>query len=223
MIRAVFFDFDGTFVESLSYHLAAWEEVLLSQHGFHLNPMTVKLNEGRPGLEIARAIFEQAGLPFSEDLLQQSITLKNERFRATHHARIFPENLQIIDLLKKRGVFVGLVTGTKRANLGVIVPQKVLRLFDVIITDGDTLLGKPAPDPYLAAAEKLGIQPAECLVVENAPLGIQSAKAAGMFCVALTTTLAEEHLQQADVTLHNHRRLYQKLERDFLAATFERK
>jgi beta-phosphoglucomutase len=221
VIRAVFFDFDGTFVESLPYHLAAWEEVLMSQCGFHLDPITVKLNEGRPVIEIARAIFEQAGQPFSEQLLHSIIDLKNERFRATHRARIFPENLQIIDLLKKRGIFVGLVTGTKRANLGVIVPLKVLRFFDVIITDGDTPLGKPAPDPYLAAAEKLGIQPSECLVVENAPLGIQSAKAAGMFCVALTTTLPEEHLQQADVTLHDHRRLYQKLEQDFLAATFE--
>ena len=221
VIRAIFFDFDGVFVESLPYHLAAWEEVLMSQCGFHVDPITVKLNEGRPVVEIARAIFEQAGQPFSEELLQQIIDLKNERFRATHRACVFPENLQIIDLLKKRGILVGLVTGTKRANLGVIISPEIMQLFDVIITDGDTLLGKPASDPYIAAAEKLGIPPAECLVVENAPLGIQSAKAAGMFCVALTTTLAEEHLQQADVTLHNHRRLYQELEQDFLVATFE--
>jgi beta-phosphoglucomutase len=221
VIKALFFDFDGVFVESLPYHLAAWDEVLMSQCRFHVDPMTVKLNEGRPVVEIARAIFEQAEQPFKEELLHQIIDLKNECFRATHRARVFPENLRIIALLKKRGIFVGLVTGTKRANLGVIVPQEIMQLFDVIIADGDTPLGKPAPDPYLAAAERLKVQPAECLVVENAPLGIQSAKTAGMFCVALTTTLAEEHLQQADVTFQNHRGLYNKLVQNSLAATVE--
>lgn len=193
----------------------------MSQCGFYVDPMTVKLNEGRPVVEIARAIFEQAGQPFSEELLQRLIDLKNERFRATHHARVYPENLQIIDLMKKRGISVGLVTGTKRANLGVVLSPEIMRLFDVIITDGDTALGKPAPDPYRAAAERLHIEPGECLVVENAPLGIQSAKAAGMLCIAVMTTLPEEHLQQADVTVPAHAELLVLLEQFLVTSAFE--
>ena len=59
--------------------------------------------------------------------------------------------------------------------------------------------GKPAPDCYLTAASQVGISPSECLVIENAPLGIAAAKAAGMQCFAVTTTLAPEHLLMADM------------------------
>jgi beta-phosphoglucomutase len=186
--------------------------VLMSQCGFHLDPMTVKLNEGRPVLEIARAIFEHARQPLTDELLLRIIELKNERFRTIHQARVYPENLQIIDMMKKRGIFVGLVTGTKRANLGVVISPEIMRLFDVIITDGDTARGKPTPDPYRTAAEQLHVLPGECVVIENASLGIQSAKTAGMFCVAVMTTLAEEHLQQADVTVAAHAELLSQFE-----------
>jgi len=59
--------------------------------------------------------------------------------------------------------------------------------------------GKPYPDPYIKAAKILGLRPNDCLVIENAPYGIRSAKAAGMFCVAVTTSLPKEYLKKADV------------------------
>ncbi len=195
----------------MPYHLPAWDQVLQEEYGFPLNPMSIMLNEGRPVLEIARAVFQNAGHSYDEATLLNVIEKKNERFRATHRAAVYPENFEIMRWVKSRGIKIALVTGTKRDNLRVVLPQSLIDGLDAIITDGDTPRGKPAPDPYLAAAKQLDLTPDECLVVENAPIGITAAKAAGMFCIALKTTLSEEHLQQADVTLSNHSELVQRL------------
>lgn len=204
MTKAVLFDFDGVFAETIPWHLAAWDDVLRRECGFAVDPMTIKLNEGRPVFEIARAVFETAQRTVDDGMLQRIIELKNQRFREIHRARVYQEIPLIIDAVKKRGGSVGLVTGTKRANIGVVVSDDLLQRLDVILADGDTARGKPWPDPYRAAAEKLRLRPSECMVIENAPVGVQSAKAAGMFCVALMTTLTAEQLQQADVTIAAH-------------------
>lgn len=209
--RAIFFDFDGVMADTLTYHLPAWTSILEGDYGFTPNPMTVKLNEGRPVYYIAQAVFEQAGQAFTIDMLQDVITKKNALFRAINKSTVFPENFDLVRIAQERGMQIGLVTGTKRENLTVVIPDDLLAHFDIIITDGDTEQGKPSPDPYLAAAEKVAVHPGECLVIENAPIGIESAKAAGMFCIALKTTLSEEHLFQADVTFKNHAELLQNL------------
>jgi len=206
-IRALLFDFDGVMADTMRYHLAAWEQVLSAHYGFHLDEMVVKLNEGRPVLQIAQAIFRAAAQPHTEELLRTCIAEKSLVFKHTHQAKVYPENRQIIERARSQGILVGLVTGTFRKNLALVLPEPWMQLFDVIITDGDTLQGKPFPDPYLAAAERLNVLPTECVAIENAPLGIQSAKAAGMVCIAVQTTLPEEHLKQADVIVATHAEL----------------
>lgn len=211
--QAIFFDFDGVLAETMPYHLPAWNQVLEQNYGFSLNPMAVKLNEGRPVYEIAEAVFRDAGQPSTPDILNDVVTQKNEIFRATHNSSVYPEISKIIRIARDHGLAIGLVTGTKRENLGVIVSPEVLAQFDIVITDGDTQRGKPAPDPYLAAAQNMAIAPARCIVIENAPAGIQAAKSAGMFCIALKTTLSAEHLSIADVTFNNHAELLSELHR----------
>ena len=67
----------------------------------------------------------------------------------------------------------------------------------------DSVRGKPHPDPYLNAATKLGVLPQECLVIENAPLGIKSAKRAGIYCIAICSTLDKSYLSEADKIVEN--------------------
>jgi beta-phosphoglucomutase len=62
-------------------------------------------------------------------------------------------------------------------------------------------MGKPHPEPYLKAAKALGVKPSECAVIENAPYGVASAKKAGMFCIAITSSLPKEYLKRADVVV----------------------
>ncbi len=211
LFKAMFFDFDGVMAETLPYHLPAWKRVVESRFDFPFNPMTVKLNEGRPVLGIARAVFEEAGHACTEEMLIEVVEQKNAIFRATHKAAAYPENFEIIRIAKKSGLKTGLVTGAKRENVHTLLSKELVDGFDVIIVDGDVERGKPFPDPYLTAAKRLGVHPEDCMVIENAPLGIRAAKAAGMFCVALKTTLSAEHLQSADVIFENHAQLLQNL------------
>jgi len=100
--------------------------------------------------------------------------------------------------LRGRGYALGLVAIRDRSHVDAsLAPGGVAELFDTIISAGEISEGKPDPEPFLAAAARLGQPPSECLAVENAPLGIQSAKAAGMSCVALDTTLPGEQLSWA--------------------------
>ena len=97
---------------------------------------------------------------------------------------------------------MGLVTGTPMVELDKILPCDIRRLFDAVISGDSVKQGKPHPEPYLKAAAVLGLRPRQCLVVENAPLGIESAKKAGMSCVAVTTSLPKEYLKKADIIVN---------------------
>ena len=103
--------------------------------------------------------------------------------------------------LRGRGYRLGLVTGRARSVVDEsLASTGVMRLFDAIVAGDQVSRGKPDPEAYRAAAARLGVLPSECLAVANAPLGIRSAIAAGMGCVALETTLPAEQLAGADRT-----------------------
>ncbi|MFA4984764.1 MAG: HAD family phosphatase, partial [Candidatus Omnitrophota bacterium] len=90
---------------------------------------------------------------------------------------------------------------TPMRELSSIIPSGIRGLFDAIVSGDSVKKGKPHPEPYLEASRILGLRPQDCLVVENAPFGIESAKKAGMFCIAITTGLPREYLRQADITV----------------------
>jgi beta-phosphoglucomutase len=97
--------------------------------------------------------------------------------------------------LHGRGYRLALVTGSARSVVEEsLVPTGVADLFEVVVTGDEVERGKPDPEPYSTAARRLGVAPAHCLAVETAPLGVRSARTAGMVCVALETTLPAERL-----------------------------
>ncbi len=211
MIRAVLFDFDGVIGDTMPWHLAAWREVLASV-GIELAPEMVLRNEGRPAGEIAKIIADSVGVPMSTEQAEEVARRKNERFRQLHRAGAAPGAMELVSELKRRGLKVALVTGTERANVSAVLPPQLIALFDAIVAAGDAARGKPHPDPYILAAQRLGVPPAQCLVVENAPSGIQAARAAGMACVAVRTTLSEQYLSGADVIVSDLRALHSQLD-----------
>jgi HAD superfamily hydrolase (TIGR01509 family) len=109
-----------------------------------------------------------------------------------------PGMVPLLHDLRGRGVRLGLVTGSAcRVVDESLAPSGVAALFDVLVTGDDVSHGKPDPEPYLIATARLGLPPEACLAIENAPLGIRSARAAGMACVALETTLPAAQLAEA--------------------------
>jgi beta-phosphoglucomutase len=103
--------------------------------------------------------------------------------------------------VKDSGFKVALVTACALKNMQYSLNREQQAHFDFIITGDEVLRAKPFPDPYIAAARQLDLDPSECIVVENAPLGIEAAKSAGMYCIAIETTLGKEYLASADCIL----------------------
>ena len=110
----------------------------------------------------------------------------------------FPAALALLSKLRVAGYKVAMVTGSSRKSVQQVLTPEIGDLLDLVITADDVTHPKPEPQPFEMAARGMGVPPAHCLAVENAPYGIQSAKAAGCPVIAICTTLAPEDLQGAD-------------------------
>ena len=195
--KAVLFDMDGVIVDSMPYHFIAWYEALRI-YGVRISLFDVFTKEGERWEKSLKVFLRSAGVTPSKKLMQK-IFLERQRIFKRHFKRyIFAGSCELIRCLKDNGYKLGLVTGTPFNDVKRILPHKIYSRFDAIVGGDSIRRGKPHPEPYLKAAKLLQVKPKDCLVIENAPLGIASAKKAGMFCVAMTTSLPPEYLKHAD-------------------------
>lgn len=109
----------------------------------------------------------------------------------------------MVRALRKRGVPCALVTSSSRHTMEAIVPTEIKICLQAVIGAEDVSNYKPKPDPYLAAADKLGVRADDCLVVENSPMGIKAALAAGATCYAISSTLEPVYLSIAHAVFPN--------------------
>ncbi len=116
--------------------------------------------------------------------------------------------MEMLEFLKRDGMKLALVTGSPRSLMERIVPQSALSCFSVSVTADDVKSGKPDPEPYLKALHYLDSKPEDSIVIENAPMGIRSAKSAGLVCYAIETSLPGEYLDEADLVFHDHHSLF---------------
>ncbi|MFB0519600.1 MAG: HAD family hydrolase [Acidobacteriota bacterium] len=196
--QGVIFDLDGVLLDTMKYHFAAWERAF-REAGINVDRLVIYLREGEKGEVTTRSIMEKSGRHPSEVEVSQLLARKERIFQDIARAELFPGVRELLTSLWRKGYLLGLVTGTSRSEVEKILPQSLREKFRVIIT-GDVLReGKPHPEPYLVALKGLGLSPDEVVVIENAPNGIRSAKGAGLFCIALTTSLGAEYLQEADM------------------------
>jgi HAD superfamily hydrolase (TIGR01509 family) len=103
----------------------------------------------------------------------------------------------LIARLREDGIPMALATSAPKPNVTHTLEELSLTdAFPVIVRGDEVARGKPAPDVFIEAARRLGVDPADCLVFEDAPMGIEAAQAAGMRVVALTTSFQKAHLAQ---------------------------
>jgi beta-phosphoglucomutase len=114
---------------------------------------------------------------------------------------------------------MAVVTGGYRDRVTKIVNEYFVGYFSAIVTSDDVKNTKPFPEPYLKGATLLGCRPAECLVIENAPMGVEAAKKAGMKVVAITTTMTRNHLDKADVIVDSFAEIETYLKKNILLTT----
>lgn len=152
---------------------------------------------------IAAGILEEYHLVIPEAELIDLLNKKRALYRSASPKGMRRDSLQAIRELKSLGLKIGLVSGSALENVTGILHFEEIDLFDVLITAEEYLRGKPDPEPYLTACTRLGVSPAQTVAIENAPLGISSAKSAGLYVVGVLTTLSAVELSQADCLLPN--------------------
>ena len=202
MIEGVLFDLDGVIVDTLHYHYLAWQH-MFEKEGGSVREHTILLHEGRNSREILPILMKESGVNIPEDRQSRFIETKRAYYRSIVKVKQYPKAFSVIDTLRSRGYRIALVTACALENMQHSINSEQQRYFDFILTGDEVPRAKPFPDPYLTAADRLKISPEECLVVENAPLGIEAAKNAGMYCVAIETTLGRDYISSADYILQS--------------------
>lgn len=172
--RGVLCDLDGVLIDSSAAHAEAYARVF-SRH--HLAPIAYPEIAGRP----TREVFGSLG--FRGDRLDQIVSEKQQEARKAlrSETRLFPGARELLGQLRSHGLRVALVTGASRESVRVISERFGLdAYFDAVVAAEDTACGKPAPQPFLEACERLDILPEEALVVEDSGSGLRAARAAGI-------------------------------------------
>lgn len=201
--RAILFDMDGVVVDSMKHHAAAWTRVL-GEYGLEVRDIDIYRREGMSGRESVEDIFREKGRPFpGEDDFTSMLERKHALFER-NDIRLYPIVEEMLLWISGRGVPMALVTGSLRRSVEHVMPAGLLGLFGAVVTAGDVASGKPDPEPYLRALEKLGADAGHSLTIENAPMGIRSARKAGLLCYAIETTLPRSYLEEADKIFHDH-------------------
>jgi HAD superfamily hydrolase (TIGR01509 family) len=194
-LRAIIFDMDGTMINSLPSHLRAWQ-LFAQQHGLRIDDaqsFLARIN-GRNGRECISAVF---GREFSEAEAQPL----NDRKEALYR-ELFAQDFQpvpgVVEFAAQaaaHGLKIAVGSAGNQANLAFALERLQLQPPAQAVVGGDEgLPGKPDPAIFLAAAERLNVAPADCLVFEDAPYGIEAARRAGMRAIAICTTHTAQEL-----------------------------
>jgi len=186
--RAVLWDMDGTLIDSMPYHVEAWTEVL-EPLGYHFAPEQLLKTFGLRNEEIVR---DHLKLDRPQAELQRLIEEKEERYRRLVSERglaLLPGARRWLDDLKAADWPQAIVSSAPRLNMAAVLQGTQLGDFmDTIVCAEDVERGKPYPDPFLFAADRLGLRPQRCIVVEDAPAGLAGARRAGMKTIGVLTT-----------------------------------
>ncbi|MBF0522345.1 MAG: HAD family phosphatase [Candidatus Omnitrophica bacterium] len=207
--KAVIFDMDGVITNTMPDHYRCWHAVF-ARHGIHATHLQVYLREGQKGIESVYEIFAEHGKKITSQEANQILDEKEVYFKKIVQQRFIIGARTFLKDLHRRGFILALVTGTSRHELHKILPNSIYDLFKVIVTGSDVRQGKPHPEPYLLCIKKLAIHNKEAVVIENAPFGIESAKRAGLKCLAIQTSLPKKYLKNADAVFQSLKELKQK-------------
>jgi beta-phosphoglucomutase len=196
--RAVIFDIDGTVVDNMHLHAEAFA-VFAERHGLPaLTPADRARLDGRRNSEIFPILFNR---DVGRDEWQAYEREKEGLYRELSKGRLTPmKGLHaFIERLTHAGIPMALATSAPQLNVEHTLAELGLAdTFSIIVRGDEVARGKPAPDVFIEAARRLGVDAADCLVFEDAPVGIEAAHAAGMRVVALTTSFPATHFAQLE-------------------------
>jgi HAD superfamily hydrolase (TIGR01509 family) len=178
--EGLIFDLDGTLVNSMQFHIRAWQEVG-EKRGVSIPTDYLAANGGRPSILIAGELAEKYGFRDSFETLQREKTANYVRHIPELY--VYPDMKALMEYAAYNSIPMIIGTGTLRSNVEAVMKYTGIdKYITAFICSDQVRRHKPAPDTFILAAETIGKNPADCLVFEDAPLGIESARRGGMDC-----------------------------------------
>jgi beta-phosphoglucomutase len=198
MIKGVLFDMDGVLADSEEYICLAAIE-MFKEMGYATSPADFRPFTGTGENRYIGGVAEKYGIPINIDAVKARTY---EIYGQLVRGRLLPlpGAAGFVERCRQKGLRLALATSADRIKMDINLMEIGIppSIFGSIITGLDVVNKKPFPDIYLAAAASLGLNPAECLVVEDAVSGIRAGKSAGCRCLAVTTSFRREELKEAD-------------------------
>lgn len=213
-MKAVIFDMDGTLVDSKRIHIDAWQEVF-RKHGYSVPRKTIENFFGVLDYYVFCKFFKEHGI--KDDPKKWCAQRRRICVEKMKSAKLFPGAKDILRCIPS-GVKVALGTSSTCEEMRAVFSKHDLAgYFRVVMTKEDVKRHKPYPDLYLKIARKLNVKPKDCIVVEDSIAGVEAAKRAGMYCVAVLTSYPASKLRKADLRV---RSLQSKTLRKLICANF---
>ncbi len=205
MIKAFIFDMDGTVIDSTQMDYDAWQKVM-REYDAELPYEDYIARLGAKGAEIAKDY-----LHVDDGEIEKLISRREGYFKEMVEQKgieFIPQVEQILQEIRNAHLKTALATGANKEKLKFMFGKlPIEQYFDVFVTADDVSTGKPDPEIFLQAAQKLGVDPDQCVVMEDASNGVEAARSGGMRCIALTTTRSADKLQGADLILEGYHQL----------------
>jgi len=197
LFEAVLFDMDGVLVNTMPMHRKVWRQ-FAAERGRIVDEAWLRSYDGWRASEVIQAILG----PGLDEATVKRLSSEREHLFGTllgaAEIEAIPDASAAVLALKARGIPCVLATSGVADNVShVLRALGLVDVFDAVLTAVDVVRGKPAPDIYLLAAERVGVSPHACLAVEDAVPGIASALAAGCMVVGVSSSLSEAALRDA--------------------------
>lgn len=195
-LKAIFFDMDGVIYDSMGHHSVAWNKAFANL-GLDFPLEKVYMNEGRTGSSTIQLFFhEKLGRKATEEEIRRIYAKKTELFEMMPKPVPIEGIALFMERLVKENLAIWVVTGSAQEQLldGLCVDFEGLVQKEKIVSANHVKHGKPNPEPYLTALRKSGYTANEVAVIENAPLGVQSAKAAGIYTIGINTGILPDEI-----------------------------
>ena len=191
---------DGVIADTAPYHLKAWQEVFRERE-VNFTGEDFRHTFGQRNDTIIKSTL---GGDISQREMDAIASKKEKKFRRRIKERITPSSgaIELMTSLRKRGFQMALASSAPMENIQLVIETLgISDCFQTIICDRDVTEGKPSPQVFLLAAERLGVEPGDCIVIEDAVAGVTAAKRAGMYCLALASTHPRHSLMEADLVI----------------------
>jgi beta-phosphoglucomutase len=182
-MKGIIFDMDGVLIDAMPFHAEAMKIAIKEETDYEIDKKIVYQLEGMPSNQLIKEIFKSNNINKELDhkLIEKISERKKQVFKEIEDTRLIEGVYDLIKVLNKCNCLKAIVTGAAKKEIELTIDKMIgLKNFDVVISGEDVKAGKPDATPFVLALQKMNIKSSDCIVVENAPLGVEAANKAGI-------------------------------------------